>query len=473
MHFRTKIAWLGGFMLLLVSGLAAAQPSPAVCGAKDTPEPGTQGGTAATPAGFNCGLSLVGEFPVSGNMEIKDHCAYVRSGSSVAVFDVTDPTLPVQKTTVPISGSETYRLVVAPDRALIVGGTDVYDVTANCEQPVHKGNIQWPGGGGNLNLNHDLRLSHDAKRVFATLGLGIADISDLDQASWTGVNYTCYVGKQEGFLPYQGPVDPCRTPVLDNSSWLPAIGHGADDNTASTRLYIGAVTGDCGIISDTVPARPLCPLTGLPGNGMRDEATSRILDVTDPANPLVLDRIAGGSYSVDWFRSASDTGREYILHGEEGGTGDTCQPLPRPAAFGWAYDAYITEVTGDTMKRVATFTLNTNKPENCTDGGQRVTRGYMTLENQDDAHFAMISWGGAGLRVYDVRDPNVPGGPQEVAYFNRDGAGKQHPYDAKRGLLYTDGKVLEVQPQVYDKLGMPHPTDPAYPRYPDGRPATP
>ena len=69
----------------------------------------------------------------------------------------------------------------------------------------------------------------------------------------------------------------------------------------------------------------------------------------------------------------------------------------------------------------------------------------------------MVSFGEAGLRVFDIRNPNKP---VEVAYFNHGQlvhTGIAH-YDASRGLIYAPGsdgfKVLEIQPQVRERLGL-------------------
>jgi hypothetical protein len=111
-----------------------------------------------------------------------------------------------------------------------------------------------------------------------------------------------------------------------------------------------------------------------------------------------------------------------------------------------------------------------NEPENCAErqaSGHAPWIAYHSIDSPYDPHFAMISFGTAGIRVFDIRDPYAP---TEVAYYNKgtvthDGVSY---YDAARGLILipSDGlKVLEIEPHVFDELGMPRPSDPAYPRF--------
>ena len=213
--------------------------------------------------------------------------------------------------------------------------------------------------------------------------------------------------------------------------------------------------------------------------------TMRIVDVTQ--RPVkVLAEIDGPGHGLDWFRVGA---REYVLHSNEVGTGplqlgttpagapptasiaalaaasasksDTCRPYPRPTALGWAFDAIITEVTQPTRPReVSRLTLAINTPANCEArkaSDRDPTVAYHLIDDAMNAHFAMVNFGNAGLRFYDIRNPAKP---VEVAYFNHGvpvhgGVGY---YDAARGLVYMSGGgqfwVLELEPQVKAKLGL-------------------
>ena len=141
-----------------------------------------------------------------------------------------------------------------------------------------------------------------------------------------------------------------------------------------------------------------------------------------------------------------------------------------------AADAYVAEVTGDDLKHASRISLMINEPQNCMQPGSKPALSEQSVYNQHGAAIVMMEWGGAGLRVFDVRNGYAP---KEVAYFNRGGhvhSGRFH-YDDKRGIMLQPAssgmRVLELQPQVITGAGLPAPTDPLYPRYPNGRPATP
>lgn len=472
------------------------------CGAEDTPETGIQGdipradqdsGRAAK--GYNCGLSPVHQLALTGAVQGYDHCIYVRTGSEkIDVLDMRNPTNPVEVMSLTPAGSsgfngtsETLRVVLTENGSppLLASGSSIYDIS-DCDNPVDKGAIVWPGFvPWPAGLSHDIRVSHTGDKVYASVGAVIADISDLDNSdNWTVRNWTCAIAGQFASVhPTQEPTGLGLCDVFDDQP--PQLSHGPDDNATGTRLYIGnqgvpATVGDASGLLDA----------GGSGEDVGD-ASIRIVDLTTEP-PRVLAQGDGPGHSIDWFRAAD--GREYILHANEFVFVQqaSCAPHPRPSSLGWAFEAFITEVTGDTIVPRSMLELDINKAENCQaklESGQGTSIAYHSVDNSYNAKFAMVSFGdgivpsltgnplgGAGLRVFDIRDPSAP---REVAYFNRgtlEHAGASH-YDAERGLLYMPDssgvRVLELQPQIVSYLGLKQPTDPAYPRFPNGRAATP
>jgi hypothetical protein len=79
--------------------------------------------------------------------------------------------------------------------------------------------------------------------------------------------------------------------------------------------------------------------------------------------------------------------------------------------------------------------------------------GYHAVDNPTNAKIAMMNFGSAGLRVFDIRNPEKP---SEVAYYNHGALSfgplyGPHYYDASRGLIYSmdasNFLVLQLEPQ--------------------------
>lgn len=450
--------------------------SPALCGLADVPEPGIQGEVpAGQTAHYNCGLKLVGQLPRVGAVQGAGQCAYVRSGSDVFVVDVSNPAKPVEMGSIAFqSGSETFRTLVTRERALLVTGSSVYDIR-NCLYPVHLGEIQWPPlrlpGIPSRLLPHDIRINHSGTKVYASFGVWEADIANLnDPNTWTVTDHRCELAAQQ-----PGPwseihrqsldadlslcVDATRpapagasytlaaSPLQASLVW-PSFSHALDLNAGDTRLYVGDQAG---------------------GNGAKwaPIAKVRIIDIAKKP-PVILGEVDGPGHGLDWFQDRS--GREYVLHSNEAGSagvpgqatgGNTCKRHPRPFSLGWAFEAFISDVTRpEKARNVSMLRLAINEPEFCEvrkASGRDPWVSYHMVNDLFDARFAAVSFGEAGLRIFDIQ---VPQAPREVAYFNHGPlvhAGISH-YDAARKLLYVPGGsgfwVLEIEPQVISRLGL-------------------
>ncbi|MFA5937904.1 MAG: hypothetical protein WC809_01000 [Sinimarinibacterium sp.] len=477
-----KVAVLAALALLasIAHPLArAADPdpnkSPALCGAADTPEAGIQGDVNA--ATVNCGLTLLSEIPFGGSVQGSGHCAYVRlpgdlpyTGSVIKAYSLADPLNPVQTDEEPaVGGSESMRAMTVDGRAILVSGRAVYDIS-NCEDMVKKGEIAWPSANATAGVyvaatnSHEIAISHDAKRVYTGLGFAVADISDLEHPeTWTVKNWTCEMNAQSG---YPLGILPTACDVAPQGDYPRQYSHSSDDNLEGTVWYGANQNGDS------------LPGTGQPGTNL-ELPTARMVDISDPSQIAILDTLNEfPGHSMNWWRTAD--GREFIIGANESlsGPADTCQEYPRPTSLGNNLEAYVVEVTGkafnkekfESYRSYPLVTMAINRPENCeaatASGASAVITEY-SLYNKNGAAFLMMEFGGAGLRVFDLRDGDQP---KEAAYYN-DGKGHVHSgvfhYDEARGIMVASGSeamhVLVLQPQVIDALGLPYPTDPAYP----------
>jgi hypothetical protein len=232
----------------------------------------------------------------------------------------------------------------------------------------------------------------------------------------------------------------------------PMLAHGIGVSGDDKRVFIGEQAGGAGLAI----------------SGGRPKL--RVFDVSETPIKL-LGETDGSGHSTDWFRARSG---EYVLHANEGGSGgigaalgsgglggDTCKPHPRYHTLGWAFDALISDVTDPVKPRnVSRLSIAINEPENCAArkaSGKDAWVAYHLIDNPLNAHFAAVNFNSAGLRIYDIRQPE---NPTEVAYFNygpmvHGGVGH---YDAARGLIYAAGNsglwILKLEPQVRKRLGV-------------------
>jgi hypothetical protein len=427
----------------------------------------------------NCGLALLSDVPFGGSAGGSDHCAYVRlpgtlpyTGSTIKAYDIADPIHPKQTDEVPaIGGSESMRVKTVGGRAILVSGRGVYDVS-DCEKLVKKGEIPWPSAAANANVyiaattSHELAISHNTKRVYTGLGFGMADIEDLDHPeTWTVRNLTCDMNAKSGY-PVALPI--CVGPLQAD---IPRqYSHSSDDNLEGTVWYGANQNGD-----SVIP--------GTPGTNL-ELPTARMVDISNPDNIQILDTLSNfPGHAMNWWRTPD--GREFIMGGNEtiSGRADSCQPYPRQTSVGNNLEAYIVEVTGnkfnkekfESYRQHPSMTMAINRPENCAAAkasGAAAAQTEYSIYNKNGAAFVMMEFagpgsGGAGVRVFDLRDGD---NPKEVAYYN-DNKGLVHSaqfyYDDARGIMVASGSkamhVLVMEPQVVAALGLPYPTDPAYP----------
>jgi hypothetical protein len=436
-----------------------------------------------------------------------------QSAQRVFVVDMRDPAKPVEVRSVPVLyGSESFRVVVNSERAVMVSGSSVYDIK-DCLNPVLKGEIKWPptaigvsppmgGGGGTGNLPHDFRINHAGTKVYAAMGLWEVDISNLnDPTSWKITDDRCDVATQVPG-PWQEIHRQARKYDLDlcEDAAKPATNYRMAGGSAQSMVTWPTLSHSPDISGDDKRVFIADQAGGAAGKIRGNQPYMHIVDVSQ--HPVkVLGEVKGPGHGLDWFRAG---GREYVAHSNEIGTGgfgsfgaapaqgrggqagpaaqggapgrgglagitsnpvnvpgDTCQPYPRPTALGWAFEVIVTDVTDPTKPRnLSMLQIAINNPENCAArkaSGKDPTIAYHLIDDAMDAHFAAVNFGSAGLRIYDIRNPAKP---SEVAYYNHGPlvhAGVGY-YDAARGLIYAAGSsgfwVLELEPQVRARLGI-------------------
>lgn len=388
---------LAPFVVPEVAGPASAKAT--LCGARDLPETGLQGDvpladqlSGRADQGYNCGLALLGYSSLGGrgsnaNMAWSGDCAYI-AGPGVAVVDVRDPQHPKHVRTLHTGGSEstveTLSAVDAPDRHILVTGrygiggldgdgpgvapVDVWDVS-DCANPKQLSTIAFPGNV------HNVTLTADGKRVWATLPLRAADISD----------------------PRHPKVLPRIEPQLTAAGSQAMVkAHEAWPSPDGTRLFVA----NQGFPNDTEQML-VVDIAGWPRR---------------PARILGSASVPGHS-----IRPMQIDGRPYLLMSDESvvnATAKGCLP-DKLTPLGGIARPKLVDISHEELPRVRSqLHLEINEPKHCAEqllSGVNGSGHYHDVDDARDTTFAMVSMWNSGLRLFDVRDPTRP---REVAYFN-------------------------------------------------------
>jgi hypothetical protein len=391
--------------------LSAATTAPA-CGRNDLPETGTAGDVPLTDQlsgradqGYNCGLALVGYSSLGGrgsnaNMAWSQDCAYI-AGDGVAVVDVRDPAHPKVARTLHTAGSdatvETIAAIDAPGRKLLATGrygvfgvqgqtstgpVDIWDVS-DCLRPKLNTAFQFPANV------HNLTFTANGKRLWSTLPLQAADLTDL---------------RHPKMLPdIESQIAASGSPHLQYA-------HEAWPSPDDKRLYIGGQeVGDETLLvvdTDGWPRRPARALGGIP----------------HPGHSIRPATIQGDPYLI-----ASD---ESIINP----TAKGCLP-DALTPFGGASRPDLVDISHEDLPKVrSTLIVGITQPLHCPEqvlSGVNASVHYQDVDDPDDTTFAMVSAWNAGLRIFDVRHPSDP---EEVAYFNPGRFGGRNPFPKTPGV---------------------------------------
>jgi hypothetical protein len=502
------------------------------CGAQDHPETGIQGdvsradqGSGVARQGYNCGLALVGHATLdndrdptgNANMAWAGDCAYVAGPTTaiapdvpmpapakggVAVVDVHDPAQPAHVRTLRdpggLASAETINAVTTSDgRSILVVGQygntvvgnspasdsqgatkptpmDIYDVTADCTQPVLLATYIWP-----TNI-HNLTISPNGRYVFATQPLEAIDISPL----WSSPKADpVYLGNLDKAM--EGPMFAVG-PSADLDDAIPAPAREAQHPSYSSHEAFSSPDGTKLYLGGQLPTFELFTIVDI------KDWLQRNSDGTPVGPPRIISQRSGRGHSV---RLATINGTKYVLHSEESpfGAGFGCAPETANPFAGPA-QPWLTDIGNEAdPKLVSQFGLAINDAQNCAaqlEANETDSVHYHDVDNPDDTTFVMASMWNAGIRVFDVRDPVRP---KEVAYFNPGDVGEpgstvlDHAwghirYVASTGQIWfatADGGfwVVELERGVRSALGLDaklQGEDVAVPQtqYPDGRPGT-
>ena len=405
--------------------VAWTKPVPkATCGATDRVEPGLQGQTSladrtsgASETAYNCNLELVGQYQGQGaewQLTWFNDCAYYGTYNNAqqttlgtVVLDVSNPASPQVTTHLQSRAMiDPWESLKVNDTRKLLGATKgpgfgpsqptdrqfaFYDISSDCKNPTLLSDVDVPGHTG-----HAGNWAPDGMTYYGT-GAGGTGFTAMDVS------------------------DP-KNPKL--------IGHYAEDDDETHDISISQ-DGKRAYLTRWGNFLPF----GLPGpNGLM------ILDTTDIQNrvpnappPRVVSQFYWDDGGVaQESMPLTYKGKPYILFTDETGYG----PMPTPSASrteacrrGIAPHGFarIIDISDENYpKLVSKLMLEVNDPANCDKtlsdfptatadlDNYGYSSHYCTPDTPTDPKILACGYWGAGLRVFDIRDPYKP---REIAYY--------------------------------------------------------
>ncbi len=416
-------------------------PKVVACAASDTPEAALQGQVPAAVRasgfkGYNCNLSLVGQYQgEGGNWSTATFtdgagrsCAYHstavpapgRVNPGVPVIDITDATRPFRVTslTTPAMTDSWESLRVSQRRQMLIadngqgggGGpeVDIYDISGDCRSPQLMSTIAVGTGldGGvkmaKTPIGHEGNISPD------------------------GLTY--YIGDITNSYYYAVDVANTSKPKLISSFDVNTLGsmvHGLSVSNDGTRMYATLLGG----LSGGLGAPPTITAMDKVNNGFAIFDTSEVQARKAGATIKLLSKAVFQDGSVAQHTiPVTIGGKQYLVMVDEGGSAGlansanadfACKAGLSPFPMARIYD--ISDEKNP--KPVSKMMLETHDPKNCAAvlpdiaGLNIFTYGshYCSVDNRDNATALACSYFNSGVRVFDIRDPVRP---KEIAYFN-------------------------------------------------------
>ncbi|HEV7757354.1 MAG TPA: hypothetical protein VGO78_00125, partial [Acidimicrobiales bacterium] len=364
-------------------------------------------------------------------------------------------------------GFVTSDLAFSGDHAFVgnFNGFNVYDI-ADPTHPVNVTNVVCPGGQGDVSVHGDLLfMSVEETRARVDCGtdpsvgtrfqgVRIFDISDIANPVQVAAVQTCrgshthsllvppddpdnvyvYVSGTAGVRPATTLAGCNNNPAAGEnpSRWrievikVPVAAPATAAVVAEPRLFTDPATGAVDGLQNTLPT-PLHPsgmpwgpspltdachdITTYPAIGLAAgacEGNGILIDISDPAHPVRIDEVSDPNFAYWHSATLSNDGRKVIFTDEwGGGTAARCRATDQPQ---WGADAVFDIVDGQMrfagyQKLPAVQTVQ----ENCV----AHNGSLVPVPGRD---IMVQAWYQGGISVIDVTDAAHP---QEIAFFDR------------------------------------------------------